>query len=128
MSETKSSLISFRLILGLVAIVVGTALVLENLHMLPTEQVFRWWPLILLALAAGKFLDRGLIWSTSGHILLWAGVLGLLGELDHDEIIHRWWPMILIYFGALMAVRSFVPRPPKYCKSGILSESEGAQK
>ena len=128
MNGNRPSHISFRLILGLVAIAVGTALVLENLHMLPTEQVFRWWPLILLALALGKFLDRGFIWSTGGHILLWVGVLGLLGELGHDEIIHRWWPMILIYFGTLVAVRSFIPRPPKRGKSEILSESEGTQK
>ncbi len=104
---------SSRLIFGIAAIVVGTALLLDNLHMFPSEQVFRWWPLLLLALAAGHFLNRGFIWSTSGHVLLWIGVLGLLGETGHDEWTQRWWPMILVYFGILMALRSFFPRPPK---------------
>ena len=121
MSEPNSSRFSFRLMLGLVAIVIGAALLLENLNMLPSDQIFRWWPLLLLALAAGKFLDRGFVWGTGGHVLLWIGILGLLGESGHDEITQRWWPMILVYFGALMAIRSFVPRPPKPRKPEILN-------
>ena len=127
MSGKGSSHFSFRLILGLVAILLGTALLLENLNLLPTDQVFRWWPLLLLALAAGRFLDRGFIWGTGGHVLLWVGVVGLLGESGHDEIIQRWWPMILVYFGGLIALRSFVPRPPKPAKSEILNSTDETQ-
>lgn len=127
MSGSGTSRFSFRLILGFVAILVGMALLLGNLNLLPSDQVFRWWPLLLLALAAGRFLDRGFIWGTGGHVLLWVGVLGLLGESGHEEIIHRWWPMVLVYFGALMAVRSFVPRPPKPSKSEILNSTKETQ-
>lgn len=127
MSESGYSRFSFRLTLGVVAIVVGTALLLVNLNMLPPVQVYRWWPLLLLALAAGRFLDRGFIWGTGGHVLLWIGVVGLLGETDHDEIIQRWWPMILVYFGGLIALRSFFPRPPKLCKSEILNKPKETQ-
>ena len=116
MSEAGYSRFSFRLILGTAAIVVGTALLLDNLGMLPSYQVFRWWPLLLLALAVSKFMDQGFIWSTGGHALFWLGVLGLLGESGHDQIIHRWWPIILVYFGALVAIRSFVPKPQKPAK------------
>lgn len=122
MSETRKSPFSFRLILGLGAIAVGIALVMENLHVLPAEAIFRWWPLLLLALAAGKFLDQGIVWSTGGHILLCVGAFGLLGELGHEDLIERWWPLILIYFGALMAIRSFMPRPRKICKPEMLNE------
>ena len=127
MSEASSSRFSFRLILGFVAIVIGTALLLENLNLLPSEQVYRWWPMLLLALAAGRFLDRGFIWGTGGHVLLWIGILGLLGECDHDEIIQRWWPMILVYFGALMALRAVVPQSPKLPDSEILNNSKETQ-
>lgn len=127
MSEPGYSRFSFRLILGLIAILLGTALLLENLNMLPSDQVFRWWPLLLIALAAGRFLDRGFIWGTGGHVLLWIGIAGLLGETGHEEIIHRWWPMILVYFGALMAIRSFIPRPPKPCKAEILNTTKETQ-
>ncbi len=127
MSQSGTTRFSFRLILGLAAILLGTALLLENLNMLPSDQVFRWWPLLLLALAAGRFLDRGFIWGTGGHVLLWIGIVGLLGETGHDGIIHRWWPMILVYFGALLALRTFVPRPPKPDKSEILNTSKETQ-
>ena len=127
MSASAGSRFSFRIILGLVAIVAGTTLLLENLNMLPSEQVFRWWPLLLLALAAGRFIDRGFIWGTAGHVLLWVGILGLLGESGHDAIIQRWWPMILVYFGLLTALRSFVPRPPKPCKSETLNKTQETQ-
>ena len=127
MREPGSSQFSFRLILGLAAIAVGTALVLENLRILPAVEVFRWWPLLLLALAAGRFLDRGFVWGTAGHVLLWVGIFGLLGESGHDEIIQRWWPLLLVYFGALLALRSFVPRPPKRCKSEILNPPEATR-
>ena len=127
MSEPKTSRFSFRLILGFAAIAIGTALLLENLNMLPSDQVYRWWPLLLLALAAGRFLDRGIIWGNGGHILLWVGIVGLLGETGHEEIIQRWWPMILVYFGLLTAIRSFVPKPPKPCKSEILNPSKETQ-
>jgi len=127
MSRPGYSHFSFRLILGLVAILVGAAILLQNMNLLPSDQVFRWWPLLLLALAAGRFLDRGFIWGTGGHVLLWVGVLGLLGETGHEELIHRWWPMILVYFGALMAIRSFVPRPPKPGKSEILNTTKETQ-
>jgi hypothetical protein len=127
MKEQGQSRFSFRIILGISAIVAGTALLLVNLNMVPSVDVFRWWPLLLLALAAGRFLDRGFIWGTGGHVLLWVGILGLLGETGHDEMIHRWWPLILVYFGALVAIRSFVPRPPKPDKSGILNNTKETQ-
>lgn len=127
MSAPNGPRFSFRLALGLVAIAVGTALLLDNMSLLPSEQIFRWWPLLLLALAAGRFVDRGFIWGTGGHVLLWVGILGLLGESGHDEIIQRWWPMILVYFGALMALRSFVPRPPKPLKPEILNSTHETQ-
>ncbi len=127
MSGPNPSRYSFRLILGLVAIVIGTALLLENLNLLPSDQLFRWWPLLLLALALGRFLDRGFVWGTGGHVLLWIGILGLLGETGHDEITQRWWPMILVYFGALVALRSFIPKPPKPCKPEILTPTKETQ-
>src|SRR5512140_3351454 len=102
MKDRSGSRFSFRLILGLAAIAVGAALLLDNLKMLPSDQVFRWWPLLLLALAAARFLDRGLVWGTGGHVLLWLGALGLLGETGRDDLIQRWWPMILVYFGGLL--------------------------
>ena len=127
MSEVGPSRFSFRIILGTAAIVLGAALLLDNLEMLPSYQVFRWWPLLLLALAAGRFLDRGVIWSTGGHVLLWIGVLGLLGESGHDELIQRWWPLILVYFGVLVAIRSFVPKPPKPAKLRSSSQPKETQ-
>ncbi|MBL0209669.1 MAG: hypothetical protein IPQ13_01970 [Holophagaceae bacterium] len=124
MKDPGTSRFSSRLIMGIAAILVGIGLLLANLDMLPSDQIFRWWPLLLVALAVGRFLDRGLVWSTGGHVLLWIGVIGLLGETGHDGIIHDWWPMILVYFGALVAVRSFVPRPPKPGKPEILNVTD----
>ena len=127
MREHGNSRFSFRIMLGISAIVAGTALLIVNLNMMPSVEVFRWWPLLLLALAMGRFLDRGFIWGTGGHVLLWIGILGLLGETGHDELTHRWWPLILVYFGVLVALRSFVSRPPKPSKSEILNHSKEMQ-
>lgn len=127
MSHPRPSPVSFKLILGLVAIALGTALCLENLNLISEVAIYRWWPLLLILLAFGRFWDRGFIWSTGGHILLIVGTVFLMGQNGYDHLMGRWWPLLLIYFGILVAVRSFIPRPPKRCKSELFPDPKATQ-
>jgi hypothetical protein len=87
--------ISPRLVVGLAIMLAGLVLVLDSFGVLDGDQVFRFWPLVLVAVGVTKLLSRspggGFFWIVAGiglqvHILgylpsarLWAALLFLLG-------------------------------------------------
>lgn len=85
-----------RLVVGVAIMVAGLALALDSLGLLDADQVFRFWPLVLVAVGVTKLLSRcppsgAFFWIIAGiglqvHILgylpsarLWAALLFLLG-------------------------------------------------
>jgi predicted membrane protein len=84
-----------RLVMGLAVMAAGLVLALDSLGFLDADRVFRFWPLVLVAVGVTKLLsrcpERAFLWIVAGvalqlHILgylpsagVWAGLLFLLG-------------------------------------------------
>jgi predicted membrane protein len=89
----------------------GALLFLDNLGLLPVEDIRAYWPLWLVFwgiwILSVRRNAHSVIWSTT---LIAAGVLLILGNL---RIIHITgsiiWPLLLIAFGVMMLVRPIRP-------------------
>ena len=67
------------LIVGIVAIIAGTVLMLDRIGLIHGSQVFRLWPLILIAIGTNTLIQsRGRGHIVGGGMLLLAGILNLL--------------------------------------------------
>lgn len=133
MRTDQRSLWSPRLILGIVLIVFGGAFLLDELNVIDVDDLFRWWPLIPMAVGA-SMLGRGGGQGNRvfGVLLIGGGAWILLedfGLIDLD--LWDAWPLLLIGLGAWIvwnAVRgrdaSFAAAPPQR-PGGISSAAAG---
>jgi predicted membrane protein len=89
------------MILGLVILVLGILLTLDNLQILDSEQVFRLWPLLLVAWGAALILGSGgMLRKLLGVLIGVAGVAVLLGNLGLVEFdFFDLWPLLLVFLG-----------------------------
>jgi predicted membrane protein len=94
-------------IFALMLIVAGALLFLDNLGILPIQDIGAWWPIFIVIWGA-SILDRwrspvAVIWALA--LVAW-GILLILGNL---HILHVtgsvFWPVMLIAFGASLLVR-----------------------
>ncbi|MGA3023448.1 MAG: DUF5668 domain-containing protein [Bryobacteraceae bacterium] len=100
-----------HLILGLAIVAVGVGLLLDNMGIYSIGNVWRYLPVILIALGLSKFMD-----SPVGGGKMWGGFLFLLGcgfLADNLNLFHfsfnLIWPLLIIYFGGMMLWRSLSP-------------------
>ncbi len=105
---------SGRMFIGLVFVLCGALWTLDNLDLVESGAVLRWWPLAIVIFGVlqmvGGFGPRrplaGSIWTAIGLLLL-SESLDLVG-------FSLWslWPLWLIFVGGLIMYRSYVgPRP-----------------
>lgn len=92
---------------AIVLIAVGAIFFLNNLHIFYFQDVWRYWPVILVGLGLVKLVDapdnRG---RTGGAILLVVGAILLAPNLGFwDVSIGDLWPLFLIGLGALLLVQ-----------------------
>jgi hypothetical protein len=95
---------------GVVLIAVGVAFLLAELHLLSTRHFWRWAPLVLVVLGAGKILTASSFARVKGGL-----VLTLLGGWlllnTHEVGFFHWgnsWPLLLIGFGAIAVLEAIV--------------------
>ena len=108
MVEVRVSRLSSRLILGIIVITVGALWTLDNLDLIRSGPILRWWPVLVIGLGLAKLfgisaqrnLAAGTIFVLVGTWLL-AGGLGL-DVLDFSLL----WPMILVVIGVNLVLRS----------------------
>lgn len=83
---------------GLVLVLVGTVLLLDHMGLLEAQQLWKFWPMLLIVGGIVNFLQGGR--RAWGAVLL---TLGVLFQLDTLGVAHfRWadlWPLALIFAG-----------------------------
>ena len=95
-------------VFAVILITVGVLLFLDNIGVLHFHDIWRFWPVALIAVGVAKLFDcrgvGGRIWAA---MWIFAGAAFLL---DHLEVWHvSWnilWPLALIGFGVLMLVNA----------------------
>jgi hypothetical protein len=93
-----------RMIPALVLIAVGALFFLSNLHIIYFQDIWRFWPVVLIAVGLAKLVDSADGGSVAcGVILLAVGGLFLAGNFGYLYLTWRtFWPLILIGLGLLM--------------------------
>jgi predicted membrane protein len=103
-----------RLVLGLCIMAVGAVFTLENLGLISSRHVLRYWPVLLIVVGLAKAVHpgkrgwrgAGLLWLTAGTILL----LRVLGVIQVS--LWKLWPVLLLVIGALVVWRTLRSSPP----------------
>lgn len=94
-----------RLVAGLILIGLGVCFLLFNLGLIDFEIPWRWWPLILVAIGAGKLVTaadsdevRGGAWLLLVGTWLLINVQGWFGLSWHNS-----WPLMIMAAGLMIA-------------------------
>lgn len=87
---------------GVILMIIGTAILLDHMGVIPVDRLWRFWPLILIGGGLFRLLETSC--NRAFSVMLMAiGTLFLLGNLG---LLHLgWgelWPLILITIGAMM--------------------------
>ncbi len=90
-----------QLIFGLLIILLGLLFTLDNLEIIQVHNVFRFWPLILMAVGLGKFFESNRPSSMAAAVLFFGvGSLFLLRNLNFIRFsLWHLWPLILVFIG-----------------------------
>jgi LiaF transmembrane domain len=111
MRDDRPSLfrITPQVVLGLLVVAFGLTLTAENMGFVRAGDVWRFWPLALVAIGAAKLLQTG---QRSGQVF--GVVLILVGlSISADEFwairidISRYWPLALVALGLLIVSRAW---------------------
>jgi predicted membrane protein len=99
-----------RLVLGLSIMLAGLVLALDSLGLLDASFVFRFWPLILVAVGVAKWKtpyqsSSAFVWIVAGIALLFMTV----GRMPASRL----WAAALFFIGANIAWRALRPSVPK---------------
>jgi hypothetical protein len=97
------------LVFGIIIVVVGVTLLLDQMNLIDANRIFRFWPLLLIAWGVSTLLSC----QGSGR-RFWGGFLILLGialqlqELGFRRIrMETLWPLFIIGVGVLLVIQAF---------------------
>lgn len=100
---------SGRLIFGALLLTVGILWTLDNLNLLESDYILKWWPVAIVVFGLSKLFGWGTNPSrmTGGFFTL-IGLVILGAEVDlYDIHIWRlWWPMLLMFVGVSILLRA----------------------
>lgn len=103
-----------KITFGLLMILAGVALVLQNLDILQDNIWHIFWPSALLLFGFSSLISRGPL-HFGGHVLLFFGAAFLLANLGYAHIPDRWWPLGLVWGGLVLVLRALVKPEPTAC-------------
>jgi predicted membrane protein len=97
------------LIAGAILAVIGVLLLLQNLGILIVDDLWEYWPVLLIVFGASRaVMSLGLGGKIWGGAIAFAGGLLLLHNLDiiRVDMWHFFWPVMLIGIGVAMLARN----------------------
>ena len=96
------------LVVGGIIVVAGLVLLLDNMGIIRSHDIWRFWPLALVAVGLSRILE-----SHRPAALVWGGMIAAVGALlflDNVGILlfdfHMLWPLVIIAFGVSMFLRA----------------------
>src|SRR5258705_13900972 len=99
-----------RMIFGLVFMTLGALWTLDNLGIIDSGLILRWWPVALIAYGAAKLMGMGRGRGRAHHNF-WGILLMVAGSwmlAENFDVIHMslWqlWPLMLVFIGISMLV------------------------
>lgn len=100
-------------VIAILIIAVGVLLFLDNFGVFHIYNVWRFWPVVLIAVGVSKMFEcRGAGGRLSAGIMIAAGVLFLLDSLRIVYVgWHLIWPLALVGLGVSMLMKSLEPKP-----------------
>jgi len=113
MNQHLSKQSTRRIALGALLLLLGVAFLLHNFYLIDVGPVWRYWPLIIVALGLSKLVladtprerRRGIWWTFIG-LWLFVSVAHVFGLTFHDS-----WPILLIGWGISLVWRALTPQP-----------------
>jgi len=96
------------LVVGLILAAVGVVLLLQNLNILPDQDLWEFWPVIFIVAGITRAVSSySLTGRALGGIVALGGVLFLLSNLNfiHRDMWTFFWPVVLMLAGAFMLMR-----------------------
>lgn len=110
-----------KLVAGVILIALGGFFLLFNLGMVEWDLPWEWWPLILVAIGAGRLVTarghddrRGGLWMILIGAWLLINFLNLFGLGWHNS-----WPLMIIAAGGMIVWQSLSrPAPPRRSGAG----------
>src|SRR5437899_677234 len=87
-----------KLVPAIVLIAVGAIFLLNNLHLVYAQEIFRYWPAILIAVGMVKLVDSSdSSGRVGGGVLVTLGAFFMARNLGYlDVSLWEMWPLILI--------------------------------
>lgn len=104
-----------RLTFGLLLILLGVGLALDNSGLLPVNVWHLFWPCALLLFGFSALVSRGFL-HLGGHVLLFFGTAFLLGALGYGDVADRWWPLGFVWAGVVIVLRALQAPFPQTCQ------------
>lgn len=106
--RTSSFRFTPHLVLGLIIVVVGVLLTLDNLEVLDAREYLRYWPALLMVYGIVKMLQPDSRGSRYwGLILTFVGAALLVDKLYIlDFRLWDFWPLLLVALGAMMILKT----------------------
>ena len=107
-STGRGSQMTARLIFGLVVLTLGALWTLDNLNIVESEPILRWWPAALVIFGLGKL--TGMIprrQPVMGTVFAVVGLILLGNEFEVLQLdVWRLWPLVMIAIGVSLVTRS----------------------
>ncbi len=105
------------IVFGVALMAIGLLLTFESLDVIGSGPIHRWWPLVVVAMGAGKVYETwGTTESGSGLTLLLSGLWFLAVNLKIWGLTWRnSWSLLLVVVGIGMVLRSLLVRGPVRC-------------
>lgn len=97
-----------QVVLGLIIIVIGVLLTLDNLNMIYAREYLRYWPALLMVYGIVKILSPETHASRFlGVVLTFIGAAMLVDRLDMFSFrLWDFWPLLLVALGVMLLFRS----------------------
>lgn len=99
------------IIIGALIVAAGLAILLDNLGIVRVHDIWRFWPLIMVALGISKALESR---SPAGQV--WGGLIALIGvaflldslhiQILNFDVTDVVWPIAIIGFGVYLLLRA----------------------